>query len=135
MKVDINRVAVLCAVILLVQAGMAFASPQPEELRQTIREFVASQENLMGAFNIEDERSDSFRQLEIVRVHERVGKTGDYYYSCTDMHDVTNGDELDLDFDIADEGGVLRVVAIRIHKDNGNPRYTYDENDNMIQLQ
>jgi len=44
------------------------------------------------------------RRLELVRVHERVGKTGDYYYSCTDMKDVNSGDELDLDFNISDEG-------------------------------
>jgi hypothetical protein len=70
----------------------------------------------------------------LIRVHERVGKTGDYYYSCTDMKDLVSGDELDLDFDISDMGQELRVVAVRIHKDNGKPRYTYDSNDNMIAL-
>jgi len=110
------------------------AEPEPGMLRQTIRDHIAHQEKLQGAFAIVDPRSGDLRQLELVRVHERVGKTGDYYYSCTDMKDVTNGDLLDLDFDIEDQKGNLRVVDIRIHKDNGKARYTYDQNDNMIPL-
>lgn len=113
-------------------SGAALAAPDPESLRQTIRNYVSQQEKLQGAFAIVDERGGALRQLELIRVHERVGKTGNYYYSCTDMKDVKTGDELDLDYDIEDLNGVLRVVDIRIHKDNGNPRYTYDENDNMI---
>jgi len=112
--------------------GPAFAVPSPEKLRQTIRNHIAYQEKLQGAFVVVDERGGALRQLELARVHERVGKTGDYYYSCTDMGDVANGDLLDLDFDIEDRNGRLSVVAIRIHKDNGKPRYTYDDNDNMI---
>lgn len=113
-------------------SGVAQAEPSPEMLRQAIRNYIASQENLQGAFGILDERTGELRRLKLAQVHERVGKTGDYYYSCTDMNDVKSGDVLDLDFDIADENGKLHVVDIRIHKDNGNPRYTYDENDNMI---
>jgi len=106
--------------------------PVPESLRGTIRDHIARQEQLQGAFAVIDERTGELRQLELIRVHKRVGKTGDYYYSCTDMRDVKTGDELDLDFDIQDTDGELDVVAIRIHKDNGKPRYTYDDNDNMI---
>jgi len=110
------------------------AAPSAEELRDTIRTYIANQEKLQGAFGIVDERTNSLRRLELVRVHERVGKTGDYYYSCTDMKDVDSADELDLDFDIEDKAGELSVVDIRIHKDNGKARYTYDDNDNMIPL-
>ena len=111
-----------------------WAEPYDEELRQTIRDYIAGQQERQGAFLIVDERSGEVRQLELVRVHKRVGKTGDNYYSCTDMKDVATGDELDLDFDISDMGKALKVVAIRIHKDNGAPRYTYDDNDNLIPL-
>jgi len=113
--------------------GIALASPEPEQLRQTIRDYIAQQQKLQGAFAIVDKKNgDVLRELELVRVHERVGKTGDYYYSCIDTKDVKTGDLLDLDFDISDANGSLKVVDIRIHKDNGNPRYTYDANDNMI---
>ena len=50
------------------------------------------------------------------------------------MRDVATGELLDLDFDISDSGEKLEVVAVRIHKDDGNPRYTYDDNDNLVQL-
>ena len=89
----------------------------------------------MGSFTVPDaSQKGKLRVLQLVRVHERVGKTGDYYYSCTDMKDATTGDELDLDFDVSDTGGILKVVAVRIHKDNGKPRYTYDANDNLVPL-
>ena len=117
-----------------VRMPSASAQPSSEALRQTIRDYIANQEKLQGAFAIVDKRSGKLRHLTLVRVHDRVGKTGDYYYSCTDMSDGDTGDQLDLDFDIEDQNGNLRVVDIRIHKDNGKPRYTYDENDNRIPL-
>ncbi len=119
-------------VVFSVSGVAAFAQPTPDQLRGTIADYVKTQEKNQGAFLIIDERTAEPRRLELVRVHERVGKTGDYYYSCTDMKDVKTGDVLDLDFDIEDQGGNLGVAAVRIHKDNGSPRYTYDSNDNMI---
>ncbi|MBI4115074.1 MAG: hypothetical protein HY447_00705 [Candidatus Omnitrophica bacterium] len=127
-----KRILFIFAVSVLAFAPFVYAEPTAEALRQTIRDHIANQEKLQGAFAIVDERSGDLRQLELERVHERVGKTGDYYYSCTDMKDVKTGDLLDLDFDVADQNGVLSVAAIRIHKDDGQPRYTYDENDKMI---
>ena len=115
--------------------GFAYAAPSAEQLRETIRGFIQKQENGVGNFTIPDPREKGkLRTLSLIRVHERVGKTGDYYYSCTDMKDVASGDDLDLDFDIADTGEALKVVAVRIHKDNGTPRYTYDSNDNLVAL-
>jgi len=110
----------------------AWADPSSEAVRQTIREYIVGQENLQGAFVIVDEQSGKFRQLTFVRVQEQVGKIGNYFYSCTEMSDVETGASLDLDFDMEEVNGKLRVVDIRIHKDNGKLRYTYDENDNII---
>ena len=115
-------------------SSIAFALPAPSDLRGTIVAYIKTQEKNQGAFLIIDERTNESRRLELVRVHERVGKTGDYYYSCTDMKDVKTGDILDLDFDIADNEGKLDVAAVRIHKDNGKARYTYDDKDNRITL-
>lgn len=126
---------VMIAIFILVSFGViphAYAEPTPEALRETIRDYIASEEKSKGAFEIADERTSDLRQLEFVRVHERVGKTGDYYYSCTDMKDVKTGDLLDLDFDIEDRDGRLSVANIRFHKDNGIPRYTYDDKDNRV---
>ena len=122
----------LGAAALVFFGGTVFAEPTPDDLRGTIADYVKTQEKNQGAFLIIDERTNEPRRLEFVRVHERVGKTGNYYYSCTDMKDMKTGELLDLDFDIADNEGKLDVVAVRIHKDNGNPRYTYDDKDNMV---
>ncbi|MBI1953855.1 MAG: hypothetical protein HYS41_07015 [Candidatus Omnitrophica bacterium] len=115
---------------------LAWAEPTADELRQTIRDYIARQEQALGTFTVPDPRDGKgmLRTLTLVRVHERVGKTGNYYYSCTDMKDAASGDELDLDFDVSDTDGKLQVVAVRIHKDNGKPRYTYDANDNLVPL-
>jgi hypothetical protein len=125
------------AFAILSLAGSSLgAEPTAEELRQTIRDYIQSQEQRMGAFVIPDPKQKGLlRTLSLIRVHERVGKTGDYYYSCTDMKDVNSQDELDLDFDVSNMSEKLTVVAVRIHKDNGNPRYTYDSNDNLVPLQ
>lgn len=115
------------------QVAPAFAEPSAEQLRSTIRAYIQTQEKLTGSFTVPDSKQKGkLRTLSLIRVHERVGKTGAYYYSCTDMKDVATGDQLDLDFDVADTGKELKVAAVRIHKDNGKPRYTYDANDNLI---
>jgi len=116
-------------------ACTAHAEPSAEELRQTIRDYIQRHEDKLGSFTVPDPKQiGKLRTLSLIRVHERVGKTGDYYYSCTDMKDVASGDELDLDFDVSDQEQKLQVVAVRIHKDNGKPRYTYDQNDNLVPL-
>ncbi len=115
------------------KSASVFAEPSADELRNTIRTYIQTQEKLAGSFTLPDPKENGkLRTLSLIRVHERVGKTGAYYYSCTDMKDVATGDQLDLDFDVSDTGKELKVVAVRIHKDNGKPRYTYDANDNLI---
>jgi len=108
------------------------AEPSAEELRDRIAAYVNEQEDAEGAFRIEDEVTGATRTLTLERVHERVGKTGDAYYSCTDMRDAETGELLDLDFDVQAVEGRLDVVDVRIHKVNDQPRYTYDEHDQRI---
>jgi len=108
--------------------------PTAEQLRQSIRDYIARIEEEEGAFTIEDEVAGGTRTLTLERVHERVGKTGDFYYSCTDMRDASTNELLDLDFDVEEAGSELNVVDVRIHKVNGQARYTYDDKDNRIPL-
>ena len=108
------------------------AEPSAQEIRDAIAAYVQQVEVEDGAFTIEDEVTGATRTLTLVRVHERVGKTGELYYACTDMQDAASGETLDLDFDVGADGGELNVVDVRIHKVSGTPRYTYDEHDNRI---
>ena len=111
------------------------AEPSAEEIRQTIQNYVQDIVQKEGAFSIDDPVTGTTRQLDFVRVHDRVGKTGDLYYSCTDMRDRQAGELLDLDFDVKAENRDLSVVDQRIHKVNGQARYTYDEHDNRIPVE
>lgn len=108
------------------------AEPSAEQIRQAIQNHVQGIVQKDGSFKIKDPVTGTQRTLDFVRVHERVGKTGGLYYSCTDMRDKQTGQLLDLDFDVKAEKEGLRVVDTRIHKVNGQARYTYDEHDNRI---
>ena len=108
--------------------------PSAEQIRQTIKSYVQGIAQHQGAFSINDPVTGTTRKLEFVRVHDRVGKTGSLYYSCTDMRDTRTGELLDLDFDVKATGNTLEVVDQRIHKVASKARYTYDEHDNRIPL-
>ena len=108
------------------------AVPSAEQIRERIAVYVKERSAGAGAFSIKDDVTGATRNLKFVRVHNRVGKTGAYYYSCTDMQDVKTGELLDLDFDVDAKGGTLNVVEARIHKVAGKARYTYDAQDRRI---
>ena len=106
--------------------------PPAEAIRQTIRDYVKQVIKKDGKFTIHDDVTGTTRELALVRVHQRVGKTGPLYYSCTDMRDQQTGQVLDLDYDVKATGMRLEVVDVRIHKVNGKARYTYDNKDRRI---
>jgi len=115
------------------QAGQAVkVEPSAEQIRQTIKSYVQGVAQQKGTFPIKDPVTGTTRNLEFVRVHDRVGKTGSLYYSCTDMRDQQTGELLDLDFDVNATGEQLKVVDGRIHKVADKAHYTYDEHDNRI---
>ncbi len=108
------------------------AEPTADDIRSTMKSHVIKESEETGTFDILDLETGTLRNLTLVRVHERVGKTGDYYYSCADFTDTNTGELLDLDLDVEHKDGELNVVDVRIHKVSGKERYTYDENDNRI---
>ena len=112
--------------------AVAHVEPSAEQIRQTIRDFIELKERVEGAVTVEDEATKRTRSLKLEQVHERVGKTGQLFYSCADMRDLSTGELLDLDLDVEAKEDQLQVVAFRIHKVNGQPRYTYNEKDERI---
>lgn len=114
----------------------AAKEPSKEDIQTAMRAYVDKQAAQAGGyFEVYDPDIGQTRRLSLLRVHERVGKTGGYYYSCADFKDIGSEEMLDLDLDVQDKNGVLSVVDVRIHKIEGEPRYTYDEKDNRIPLE
>ena len=107
-------------------------APTAEQIREAIQTYVQDTTQDEGKFYVDDEVTGEARELTLDHVHERVGKTGEYYYSCADMKDVKTSDLVDVDFDVEAYDGGLEVVDVRIHKVNGQARYTYDDKDNRI---
>ncbi len=105
-----------------------------ESIRQRIEQHVQQKLAPDGTFVLEDQETGATRRLQFVRVHERVGKTGAFFYSCADLRDVNTGELLDVDFDVMATGDKLEVVDARIHKVDGKARYTYDSDDNRIPI-
>jgi len=115
--------------------GEKAAQPSSDAIRTAMSDFVTEKSKASGTFDVEDPDTGKTRKLTLEKVHERVGKTGDYYYSCADFKDSESGEMLDLDLDVEDKDGKLMVVDVRIHKLDGKARYTYDEKDNRIPLE
>ncbi|MBI1976557.1 MAG: hypothetical protein HYS56_03515 [Candidatus Omnitrophica bacterium] len=110
-------------------------SPSKDDIRNAMQAYVAEEAKKTGGnFEVVDPDTGNTRRLQLIRVHERVGKTGNYYYSCADFKDVDTGEALDLDLDVEDRDGKLQVADVRVHKVGGAARFTYDENDNRIPL-
>lgn len=114
--------------------GVSTVKPSADNIRKAMKDHVLSRSAETGTFDIYDVETAKTRKLSLIKVHERVGKTGDYYYSCADFTDTETGEMLDLDLDVEHKDGKLGVVDVRIHKLNGEERYTYDENDNRIPI-
>ena len=112
----------------------AAQAPSADEIRTTINNYVKAQSKKTKTFDLQDPETGTLRKLTFLRVHKRVGKTGDKYYSCADFKDTKSKELLDLDFDVDYKEGKLTVVDTRIHKVAGKERYTYDANDNRIPL-
>lgn len=114
--------------------GGASSAPSADLIRAAMKNHVMGESKASGTFDVVDPETGKTRKLELIRVHDRVGKTGTYYYSCADFKDTETGQMLDLDLDVQDKGGNLSVVDVRIHKLEGKERYTYDADDNRIPL-
>lgn len=113
-------------------AGTMAKEPQSEDIRKAIADYISEKSKETGTLDILDEKTGQTRKLKFVRVHERVGKTGENYYSCADFIDTQTDETIDVDLDVKHADGTLRVVDVRIHKVDGKERYTYDDKDNRI---
>jgi hypothetical protein len=83
-----------------------------------------------GAFMIRDDKLNKNWQLKFVKVHDPVrtfqkdGQT--IYFACSDFKSVDGKDLLDIDFWMVPKGDKLEVIDTKLHKVNGQARYTYE---------
>ena len=87
----------------------------------------------VGRVPIRDEAKGKDLRLNLIKVHEdkvsRI-KKDDAYFACTDFITEDGAAKYDLDFWMKEgAGGALEVYMTKIHKKDGNPRFTYMEDE------
>ncbi len=83
-----------------------------------------------GVLVVHDDKLKKDWKLKFVVIHDPVrsfmkeGKT--IFFACTDFKSTESADLLDLDFWMVKKGNTFEVIDTKIHKVNGEPRYTYE---------
>lgn len=103
-----------------------------ETIGEAITSYVETDSKLKGGyFFVYDPASKTPLQLTLTKVHkERLSQVGEnLFFACSDFS-AASGKEFDLDFFMKEDEGRLVVTEVMIHKEDGNPRYTwYQEGD------
>lgn len=107
-----------------------------QALAEQIREYVNHDASLKGGyFLFFDEQTDQTVKLTLDKIHEGPLSqiSENEYFACVDFQSPT-GDSYDLDFVLQGTGAEnLTVSEIALHKKNGEPRYTWtQENGNWV---
>ena len=104
-----------------------------QNLARAIESFVEADINLRGAFLVIDPSTNEVLKLYLEKVHkERLSHVGDnVYFACADFN-ADDGKVYDLDIFLrgtnTDE---LTVTEITVHKEDGQARYGWLEQDGI----
>lgn len=100
-------------------------------VKKSIKEHVKAQSKATGGvFVIKDDKLNKEWKLKLDKIHDPVrkfekdGKT--IYFTCSDFKSTEGKDVIDIDFWMVPKGDKLEVIDTKIHKVNGEPRYTYE---------
>jgi hypothetical protein len=99
-------------------------------VKKSIKEHVKAQSKATGNFVIHDDKLNKDWKLKLDKIHDPVrmfekdGKT--IYFTCSDFKSTEGKDVIDIDFWMVPKGDKLEVIDTKIHKVNGEPRYTYE---------
>lgn len=105
------------------------ASLTTADLAKGITNYVAKDSELKGGYLlIYDPTVKKSLELTLTKVHEdKLSQVGEnLYFACSDFK-ATNGKLYDCDFFMKQGKNGLEVTEISIHKEDGNPRYTWAE--------
>ncbi|GFE56265.1 hypothetical protein [Geobacter sp. AOG1] len=100
-------------------------------IKKSIKEHVKAQSKATGGiFMIHDDKLNKEWKLKLDKIHDPVRmfeKDGKMtYFTCSDFKSTEGKDVLDIDFWMVLKGDKLEVTDTKIHKVNGEPRYTYE---------
>ena len=104
-----------------------------KNLARAIESFVEADIILRGAFLVIDPSTDEVLKLNLEKVHkERLSHVGDdVYFACADFN-ADNGKVYDLDIFLHGKNtDNLTVTEISVHKEDGNARYGWLEQDGV----
>lgn len=114
--------------------GKAMESEKPKVITaRMVKQFIKSHVNsaaTKGVFVVRDEKLNKEWRLKLDKIHdpvrmfEKEGKT--IYFTCSDFRSADSKDILDIDFWLVPKGDGLEVIDTKIHKVNGEPRYSYE---------
>ena len=114
--------------------GKAVESEKPKVIMaRMVKQFIKSHVNSVatkGVFVVRDEKLNKEWRLKLDKIHdpvrmfEKEGKT--IYFTCSDFRSADSKDILDVDFWLVPKGDGLEVIDTKIHKVNGEPRYSYE---------
>lgn len=100
-----------------------------KSVKKGISDHIAKQTK-DGALVIHDDKLNKDWRLKFSVIHDPVrsfmrdGKT--VFFACTDFKSLDGNDLLDIDFWMVKKGKGFEVIDTKIHKVNGEPRFTYE---------
>jgi|GEM_PF-3448602 len=108
------------------------------EFDQSVKDYVKAQ-SANGAFKVHDDKLGKDWELKLDKVHKnKIVHLSDKpfrCFACADFQSVTKGDKTKVDLDFyatRDDKGVYTVDKVIVHKVNGQPRYTYNDKNEMV---
>ena len=104
-----------------------------QNLARAIESFVEADINLRGAFLVIDPSTNEVLKLNLEKVHkERLSHVGDdVYFACADFN-ADDGKVYDLDIFLRGTNTEeLTVTEITVHKEDGQARYGWLEQDGV----
>ncbi len=101
-----------------------------DSLAKAIKDYVKQDTELRGGyFMVYDQKAQKTLALKLVLVHKaKLSKVAkDVYFACADFK-ASDGKMYDLDIFMKGNGmDNMKVTEISIHKEDGKPRYTWQE--------
>jgi hypothetical protein len=115
------------------KAERAEVSVTQEMMAKAIEDYITKDSALKGGyFTVYDAQANVPLALKLDKVHQdKLAKVSEgLYFACSDFK-ATNGKMYDLDFFMKATDSGLEVSEVMIHKEAGNPRYGWVEEDGV----